>query len=70
MQYLSSSTIRWRPRTWPSMRRSRLRWAALLSWYPCCSVTGPVYPWGVCVVSRPMMRVFSAEMVRMTRVWG
>ena len=25
MQYLSSSTIRCRPRTWPSMRRSRLR---------------------------------------------
>jgi acyl-CoA synthetase (AMP-forming)/AMP-acid ligase II len=28
MQYLSSSTIRCRPRTWPSMRRSRLRYAS------------------------------------------
>ena len=27
MQYFSSSTIRCSPRAWPSIRRSRLRWA-------------------------------------------
>ena len=40
MQYLSSSTIRCRPRTWPSIRRSRFRWLVFSALYPwvACSV--------------------------------
>src|SRR5215469_269737 len=34
MQYLSSSTIFCKPRTWPSIRRSRLRYSPLLGAYP------------------------------------
>src|SRR5690349_13684510 len=35
MQYLSSSIILAMPRTWPSMRRIRLRYASLFAVYPC-----------------------------------
>src|SRR5689334_19148965 len=52
MQYLSSSTIRCRPRIWPSIRRSRLRWLDFSEVYPwtCSSLlmTAPLYPHGVC----------------------
>ena len=51
MQYWSSSTIRCRPRTWPSIRRSRLRTASLLPAYPGMRFSSrkpqPVYLWGV-----------------------
>lgn len=44
MQYLSSSTIREIPRTWPSTRFNRLRRSSLLPSYP---FTPRVYPLGV-----------------------
>jgi len=39
MQYLSSSTIFCRPRTWPSIRRRRVRYLSLSGVYPCIAAS-------------------------------
>jgi len=43
MQYLSSSIIFCRPRTWPSIRRNRWRYRSLSCVYPCMPPNIP-YP--------------------------
>src|SRR4051812_38250547 len=59
MQYWSSSTMCWRPRTCPSTRLNRLRWASFSARYPgagrCaaaigCSPSSVVVVMGVCRV--------------------